>query len=177
MTCEGGGRQNCRFLPGSPRGLLEQQRQQPAVFQPQQQRSHEREQQRGIPRCQAPENRMPVHTARSAGVGESFRSSAVSGTSPPSRAAEPDVGGSNKPKVPSVASRTPKSVGGTTGFPVGCDEPGFDLPRVGSSRRLSFSTAAARGALVSVRDIGEIRKRAAIGRRALARSCCLGEAR
>jgi hypothetical protein len=42
---------------------------------------------------------------------------------------------------------------------------------------LSFSTAAARGALVSVRDIGEIRKRAGIGRRALARSCCLGEAR
>ena len=43
-----------RFLPGSPRGLLAQQRHRPAVFRPRFLRSRGRELLRGIPRCQRP---------------------------------------------------------------------------------------------------------------------------
>jgi hypothetical protein len=45
-------------------------------------------------------------------VGHSSRSSAVSGTSPPSRADGSDPAGSNKPDTPAAASRTPKAVAG-----------------------------------------------------------------
>jgi len=46
-------RQKVRLVARAARGLWKQQREQPALLEPQQQRPHEREQQRGVPRRQA----------------------------------------------------------------------------------------------------------------------------
>jgi RNA-directed DNA polymerase len=50
-----------RLVARAARGLVEQQREQPARIQPQQQRPQEREQQRGVPSRQALEGALPSH--------------------------------------------------------------------------------------------------------------------